>query len=71
MSEQFHILRSLNQSHILGQIHAILEAILFLEKKKNKLQEEFDELEKKDMAKIVKPKLSVMGYNKNDIEPTN
>ena len=27
--------------------------------------------EKKDMAKIVKPKLSVMGYNKNDIEPTN
>jgi len=39
MSEQFHIL---------GQIHAILEAILFLEKKKNKLQEELDNLEKKD-----------------------
>jgi hypothetical protein len=62
MSEQFHIL---------GQIHAILEAILFLEKKRNELQEKLDELEKKDMDKIVKPKLSVMGYNKNDIEPTN
>lgn len=59
------------QFHILGQIHAILDAILFLQKKRKELQEELDKLEKKDMAKIVKPKLSVMGYNKNDIEPTN
>ncbi len=39
MSEQFHIL---------GQIHAIHDAILFLQKKRKELQEELDKLEKKD-----------------------
>ena len=39
MSEQFHIL---------GQIHAILDAILFLQKKRKELEEELDKPEKKD-----------------------
>jgi hypothetical protein len=62
---------TIDKLRLTGQLKIVLDALIYFQEKRIALQEELYRLKKKDMDKIVKPKLSVMGYNKNDIEPTN